>query len=231
MPELRRERFAVAGGREAAVSVWRGDDRGDGLLGELPAAWRDGLPAHPTRRAETLAARRALLALRPDAAGERLRKDGYGKPHLPDGDHLSLTHSHGHAAALVAPHACGVDLQLRVAKIARLRSKFERPDERAFVAAASDEVGALHVLWGAKESLYKLWGRRAVDWHADLVVAPFAYRARGGGFAAEVRKGGRVISAAMRYWWVGEFCLVTAVQSADQPGPAGARFGDSPIAE
>ena len=211
MPELRRDRFDVPGGRDAAVSVWRGDDRGDGLLGELPAAWRGGLPPHPVRRAETLAARRALLALRPDAAGERLRKDRYGKPHLPDGDHLSLTHSHGHAAALVAPAPCGVDLQLRVARITRLRAKFERTDERAFVAAAADEVAALHVLWGAKESLYKLWGRRGVDWHADLVVCPFAHSPTGGTFAAEVRKGGRVIAAAVRYWWVGEFCLVAAV--------------------
>lgn len=212
MPELRRERFDVPGGGDAAVSVWRGDPRGDRLLGELPPAWRDGLPAGPQRRAETLAARRALLALRPDAAAARLVKDRFGKPHLPDGAHLSLTHSHGHAAALVAAVACGVDLQLRVSKILQLRSKFERPDERAFVAAADDEAGALHVLWGAKEALYKLWGRRGIDWHADLVVRPFEHVAHGGTFAAEVRKGGRVIRAQMRYGWVGEFCLVTAVE-------------------
>ena len=231
MPELRRERFDLPGGTDAAVSVWRGDDRGDGLLGELPPAWRDGLPAHPVRRAETLAARRALLALRPDAAAEHLRKDAFGKPHLPDGDHLSLTHSHGHAAALVARRACGVDLQLRVEKITRLRSKFERPDERAFIGAADDEVGALHVLWGAKESLYKLWGRRAVDWHADLVVAPFPYAPVSGAFAAVIRKGPRPIDAALRYWWVGGFCLVAAVDATGQPPLGTPRFGGSPPTE
>jgi len=168
MPALRFERFAP----DVRAVVWEGEESPEALLSALPEAWRGRLPTHETRIKETLSARRALLALAPEAAAAGFEKDEYGKPHLKGekGLHFSLTHSHGHAAAIVSKAVCGIDLQRRVDKIIRLRSKFERPDERAFIERQPDEVGALHVLWGAKESLFKLWGKRVIDWHEHLIV-------------------------------------------------------------
>ena len=206
MPALRFDRLAD----DVRSVVWASTESEAALAAALPEAWRARLPRHPARRCETLGARRALLALAPELADGTLDKDAYGKPYLRGGPplHFSLSHSHGHAAALVSGVACGVDLQRRVPKITRLRSKFERPDERASVERQPSEVDALHVLWGAKEALYKLYGRRGLDWHEDMVVAPFDLTPGGGAFRGEIRKGGEVIHARLAWRWQGEWCLV-----------------------
>ena len=209
MPVLCHHRFAPG----VSCAVWEGTETADELAAGLPAPWRALQPASPERQRETLGARRALLSLDAALATRTLGRDGYGKPYFTGEPPrpFSLSHSHGHAAALLADVPCGVDLQRRDEKIARLRSKFERADERAFVGAHADEVAALHVLWGAKESLYKLWGRRGIDWTADMIVAPFATAGIGGGdFAGEVRKGGEVVAAQLAWRWVGAYCLVGA---------------------
>jgi len=214
MPALRFERFAS----EVRAIVWEAKESTQELLSALPETWRGRLPSHDDRIKETLSSRRALLALAPEAAAAGFEKDEFGKPHLKGESalHFSLTHSHGHAAALVSTRPCGVDLQLRVDKIIKLRSKFERPDERAFISRQPDEIGALHVLWGAKESLFKLWGKRVIDWHRHLVVFEFEHAPAGGHFRGEIRKGVEVIPAQLWFRWVGEYCLVAAIADENQ---------------
>ena len=208
MPALRHETFAP----RVHCVVWESTETAEALAAELPEGWRAVAPARPARQRETLGARRALLHAEPALATRALGKDAYGKPFLRGAParHFSLSHSHGHAAALLADVPCGVDLQRRDEKITRLRTKFERDDERAFVEVQQDEVAALHVLWGAKESLYKLWGRRGIDWTADMIVAPFALDGDGGAFGGEVRRGREVVTARLAWRWVGAYCLVGA---------------------
>ncbi len=209
MPALQFDRYAD-GSRSV---VWDSTESPEELSAALPAAWRGRLPPHPARRRETLGARRALLALDERLEDRQLAKDTFGKPYLlgDQTQHFSLSHSHGHAAALLADAPCGVDLQLRVEKITRLRSKFERADERAYVSAQADEVAALHILWGAKESLYKLWGRRQIDWHEHLIVGPFDASAGLGTFGGEVRFGAERMGARLFWRWLDRFCLVVAI--------------------
>ena len=217
VPALLSERFAA----DARASVWACTESPDALGEALPPAWRHPQPPHEARRRETLGARRALLELDPSLAALTLCRDPAGKPSLRERPdlHCSLSHSHGHAAALLSRRACGVDLQLRVPKILGLRSKFERADERAFVEAADDEVAALHVVFGAKEALYKLWGARGIDWRDHLVVHPFAPHSptRAGATTGEVRRGGHALLADLYWRWVGDFCLVVALQAEGAP--------------
>ena len=221
MPVLRDDRFAP----DVHCVVWESTETAGALAAALPPGWRDVAPARPARQRETLGARRALLHAEPTLAARTLGKDAFGKPYLlgEPPRHFSLSHSHGHAAALLADVPCGVDLQRRDEKIVRLRTKFERADERAFVRAQPDEAAALHVLWGAKESLYKLWGRRGIDWTADMIVAPFGTEGTDGGdFTGEVRKDGQVVAARLAWRWVGAYCLVAAwrvLRSADRRTP------------
>ena len=213
VPELLRDSLLDGTGE---VLVWAGTEPSAQLLEALPPQWRTPLPRHPDRRRETLAARRALRELIGRRAPGEIVKDTAGKPHLtthPD-LHVSITHSRGWGGALLARVPCGVDLQQRADKILRLRSKFERRGERAFVEAQTDEIAALHVLWGVKEALFKLWGEGGIDWHRHLVVHPFRYDAAGGECRGEIRIPGRRIGARCAYRWVGGQCLVCAIASA-----------------
>ena len=192
--------------------MWRGTESREELLEALPIGWQDNLPAHPARAIETLSARRSLLALAPEAEHQGFTKDEFGKPHFTHHPnlHFSLSHSHQHAAAMVSEVPCGIDLQLRVEKITRLRRKFENEAEKAFIQDLPSEIDALHVLVGAKESVFKLWGNRDIDWHKNLLVKPFLLTPGGGTFQGEIRKDNQILNADLHWRWVDDYCLVVA---------------------
>lgn len=214
MPAIRFERYEST----TRAVVWRGTESREELLEALPLQWHNNIPALPARAIETLSARRSLLALAPEAGKEGFVKDEFGKPHFAHNNslHFSLSHSHKHAAALVSEAPCGIDLQIRVEKIIRLRGKFESTAEREFIQQQPSEVDALHVLFGAKEALFKLWGKREIDWHKNLIVKPFLLTPGGGSFKGEVRKNDELIKANLYWRWIDDFCLVVAV--LDQEG-------------
>jgi len=64
-----------------------------------------------------------------------------------------------------------------VEKMPRLASKFLNLEEEEFVAnhSAPMQFDLLHVFWTAKESLYKAYGLKALDFRAHLRVEPFEW--------------------------------------------------------
>ena len=71
---------------------------------------------------------------------------------------LSISHSHGQAAALVASRPCGLDLQKVTDTVLRVRERFGSEAEgillQRVVPEAREEV-CLSLLWAAKEALRK----------------------------------------------------------------------------
>jgi 4'-phosphopantetheinyl transferase len=102
--------------------------------------------------------------------------DVYGKPGMPDfKGHFSVTHSGDFAAAIVNYEmSVGIDIE-------RIRERIERVTERFLSLEELEEIGdndrleKLHICWGAKESLYKLYGKPEVDFQADIRINPFDY--------------------------------------------------------
>jgi phosphopantetheinyl transferase len=76
------------------------------------------------------------------------------------------------------PPSCGCDIQVLVEKMPRLASKFLNLEEEEFVASHSLPIqfDLLHVFWTAKESLYKAYGLKALDFRAHLCVEPFEWQ-------------------------------------------------------
>ena len=123
------------------------------------------------RRREFLAAR--LLLHRMSGRGERgeLFKDEHGKPHLRGSIfHVSISHTHGFSAAIAHPRPCGVDIQAMVPRISRLAHKFVGEAEEAAVSGIYDDIPLLHLIWSAKEAMYKAYGLRQLDFRRDLHV-------------------------------------------------------------
>jgi phosphopantetheinyl transferase len=77
-----------------------------------------------------------------------------GKPHLKDGKRISITHSFEFSAIIVSNQVIGIDIEKNRKKIITISSKFIG-NENEFL---SDKklVEQLTVIWGAKESLYKI---------------------------------------------------------------------------
>lgn len=151
------------------------------------------------RRAEWLAARQLVHQMSGRTTRGAFIKDEYGKPHLEHSDwHISISHSHGLAAALASPKLCGIDIQFMVPKITRLAHKFLRPEERACLLPDT-ELEQLHVFWGAKEALYKAHGRRQLDFIEHIHVQPFSFQSPGGQTRGYIRKDGVELSFDVHY--------------------------------
>ncbi len=95
-----------------------------------------------------------------------------GKPFLAnDPRHISLSHSHDKLAIIVNEREpTGIDIELIRDKVLRIRHKFLSPPE---LAETGEDVEKLLVYWAAKETLYKIYGLKEVDFIAHLFVKPF----------------------------------------------------------
>jgi len=94
-----------------------------------------------------------------------------GKPHLKDGKRISITHSFEFSAIIVSDFAVGIDLEMNREKILKIAPKF-MSDEWDFYDEAQG-VEFLTVIWGAKESLYKIHPDGGLLFKEHLPIEPF----------------------------------------------------------
>ena len=126
------------------------------------------------RKTEWLASRWCWNTLAKDHNHGPIVKNQYGKPCIQDSLwHMSISHTHKYTAVITAPLLVGIDIQTKVAKITRLADKFLNEVELDQVQLSASPLDHLHVYWGAKESLYKAWGRREVDFKKHLFIDSF----------------------------------------------------------
>ena len=110
-----------------------------------------------------------------------MRKAGYedkdlfytsdGKPHLKDGKHISISHSFTFSTIAVSDHEIGIDIEKNREKIIKIAPKFVA-DEYDFMAE-KNLVEFLTVVWGAKESLYKIHPDGGLLFKHHLPIEPF----------------------------------------------------------
>ena len=77
-----------------------------------------------------------------------------GKPHLKDGKRISISHSFNFSTIIVSNQVVGIDIEKNREKIIRIADKFIG-NEQTFLTQ-KDLVKQLTVIWGAKESLFKI---------------------------------------------------------------------------
>ncbi|MCM2301282.1 MAG: 4'-phosphopantetheinyl transferase superfamily protein [Flavobacteriaceae bacterium] len=94
-----------------------------------------------------------------------------GKPHLKDGKHISITHSFIFSAVIVSDYEAGIDIEMNRPKIIKIASKFIA-DECNFINEPNI-VEQLTVIWGAKESLYKIHPDGGLLFKHHLPIEPF----------------------------------------------------------
>ena len=163
------------------------------------------------RRLEWLAGRYLLHYM----SGREIRgaclKDEYGKPHLENSLYqISISHSHERVAVAAAPMGIGVDIQFLVEKIERIAFKFMREEEMDSLLPAT-RLLHLHVYWGAKEALYKAYGRREIDFRLNLHITPFQFSPEGGNTLGWIRKEAFIQQFEVYYEWMDEYVLVWAL--------------------
>ncbi len=98
--------------------------------------------------------------------------DDKGKPYLVgDNRHISISHSHDFLAVIVNElESTGIDIELKRDKVLKIKHKFLTNEE---LLEANDDVEKLLIYWAAKETLYKIYGLKEVDFIQHLFVKPF----------------------------------------------------------
>ena len=94
-----------------------------------------------------------------------------GKPHLKDGKHISITHSFNFSAVIVSNNCVGIDIEKNRDKVKLISKKFV--GEESSYLKDENLIEQLTVLWGAKESLYKIHPDGGLLFKNHLPIAPF----------------------------------------------------------
>ncbi len=102
--------------------------------------------------------------------------DEYGKPHLINGQHISISHSFQFTTVIVSDKKVGVDVEKQRSKIKKIASKFT-PIEEYKQLGEEDLIRKLTIVWGAKEALYKLYGKQGLLFLHDIFVFDFDFNA------------------------------------------------------
>lgn len=140
------------------------------------------------KRLEWLADRYVLHHL----IGEKDRfpciKNELGKPFLQGSDlQISLSNSADKAAAMFGNVSLGLDIQYITQKIERIERKFMR-EEESNCLGSEFRLEHLHVFWGAKEALYKAYGKRELDFKKHILITPFDLNLKNGKTKGTVQK-------------------------------------------
>ena len=102
--------------------------------------------------------------------------DEVGKPHLHDGTHISITHSYNFTAIILsATTEVGIDIEMQRDKILRIAAKFTPLKEYRTLANDDAVMRKLTIVWGAKESLYKIYGTKGLSFLQHINVTDFDF--------------------------------------------------------
>ncbi len=160
----------------AVLGIWKiaePPEYFEGLLELTQAEEAEKAQIKGRRQLEWLASRWLLHVVSERRQRGEVLKDRYGKPRLAGSRwEISISHTRDYAAVLIGPTRLGIDIQTPVAKIQRIAHKFLSTDEQSNVAIHRSQE-FLHVYWGAKESLYKAYGRRSLDFRQNIRIDPF----------------------------------------------------------
>lgn len=132
------------------------------------------------RKAEFLASRFALMNLFDNKLPE-VNYDEFGKPFLKNlGGHISLSHTKKYSAAVFhSTKNCGVDIEILSERIFSIAPRFLSGTEKLFTDNTEEKLKALYLVWGAKEVMYKIYGKKNLIFKEHLLVHPFSVKESG----------------------------------------------------
>lgn len=161
MPLILREKILP----EGELGVWKCEESLEFFFRQMPlfeVEIEELKKLSPRKKIEWLSSRYLLHRMSGREVRGACYKDEYGKPYLAGSRYfISLSHSRDLTAVIAGPRSVGVDIQYPVEKIVRVAPRFMNDDELNAVNIL--DVDLLHIVWGAKECVFKAYGRKSLD--------------------------------------------------------------------
>lgn len=102
-----------------------------------------------------------------------LEYDEKGKPHLKDGNFISISHSFQYTGLIISDKPVGIDIEKQRSKIKNIAAKFTPFKKYSHIRDDDELMRKLTIVWCAKESTYKLYGKKGLFFLRDMDVDDF----------------------------------------------------------
>jgi phosphopantetheinyl transferase len=135
-----------------------------------------------------------------------------GKPHLTDGKNISITHSFTFSAIAISDAAIGIDIEKNREKIKIIQHRFVN-FEKGFIHKDDDYIEQLTVIWGAKESLFKIYPFGGLTFKNDIDINSFQIADKK--TTGYIKVKGWDKNYDIRFEQLGGFTLVYALDSSE----------------
>lgn len=170
--------------KDASIGIWEIKESVDELYAQLTLSPDEerifSSLKTPKRKQHWLSYRMILPYLVSEHELSAISYDVYGKPYLNNGvRHISVSHSGKYSALIASPvHSVGVDIERIEDKIEKVSHKFLT--EQELVEFGRDlSLESLYIMWAAKETLFKLHGKRDILFKDHIYIAPFSPQVEG----------------------------------------------------
>ena len=201
--------------KDVEIFIWRIEESESFFLNGLrlsPKEKKQIARLKGKRKLEWLASRYLLHLMSGRAVRGACIKDEFGKPHLENSDyHISFSHSAELVTVIASPFIVGIDIQQFVGKIGRIAHKYMSEKETKSLTEGS-ELEHLHVYWGAKEAIYKGYGRKQLDFRQNITIEFFPFDKNGGKFLGRLQKDNFTQHFDLGYEFFERYTLVYAVE-------------------
>ncbi|WBL25386.1 4'-phosphopantetheinyl transferase family protein [Zunongwangia sp. HGR-M22] len=101
--------------------------------------------------------------------------DELGKPYLNDEKFISITHSFNFTAIIVSDQPVGIDIEKQRDKILKIANKFTPLKEYHTLANEEAIIRKLTIVWGSKESIYKVHAQPGLGFLQHIYIKDFDF--------------------------------------------------------
>jgi 4'-phosphopantetheinyl transferase len=167
----------------------------------------------PAKHIHSLAGRLLAQHFYPE---DEIVKDEFGKPHLKKSKpYISWSHSGNYAAFITSENGpTGIDIEMVSNRIRRIEDKFCNKSDKDCIYK-THHTESLLLIWAAKESLYKLYGRKEVDFKKEMTIEAFDL-SHEGRFTAHFHKGDMNEKYTMEYEFFDGYVAVWTLDKEQQ---------------
>ncbi len=164
--------------------LWKIDEDFDFLIGQTVISDPENEDikriSNVKRRLEWAGARLLLkkLADRKGFSYKGISKDDFDKPFLIGNQvNISISHCYPYACAMLNDyHPCGIDIEKPKPALFQVARKFLNDQEKGYIP---EEENYLCLAWAAKEVLYKIHGKKHLNFQKHIMLKPFELMQKG----------------------------------------------------
>lgn len=133
----------------------------------------------PGKSLQWLATRLLIRMMLGDPPFIDLQVDEFGKPYLKNrNEKISISHSEKLAVVILSNYDCGIDVQKMTIKVEAIHEKFMSRIEISSLTRIQ-MLEQMHLYWCGKEALYKMYGRKKLNFISNLSIDSFILQKKG----------------------------------------------------